>query len=60
MQGNRDELKILLQIRLIASQINQELRETRENTSGVKGRFPRKFWTVWSGREMVLMATIVW
>ena len=39
-QGNRDELKIFLQIFLITSRINQELRRTRENTSGFKGRFP--------------------
>ena len=42
MQGNHNELKILLQIHLIASRINQELRKTRGNTSVFKGDFRPK------------------
>ena len=43
MRGDHEELKILLQIFLIASRINQKLKNKGENTSVLKWILARKF-----------------
>ena len=45
-RGDHEELKILLQIRIIASRINQKLRKKEGIHRFLKGEFPRKIWTV--------------
>ena len=44
--GGHEELKILLQICLIASRINQELGRKERLHRFLKGKFPRDFRTV--------------
>ena len=42
MWGDHEKFKILLQIRLIASRINQKLRERKGEYTGFKGDFGPK------------------
>ena len=51
MRGDHEQLKILLQIRLIASRINQKFRRKRGIHRFFKGDFGPKIVAVWSGRS---------
>ena len=58
--GITKKLKILLQICLIASQINQKLRRKEENTLVLKGIFARKSWPFDLVEVMAMIARRSW
>ena len=60
MRGDHKELKILIQIRLIASRINQKLRRKEENTSVLKEIFARKSWAFDPVEVMVMISRRSW